>query len=90
MHEPETRVSDESPLSLVATLIGSVADALNLRHLRSELSVHTNDPVLARPTRTPLTRVSGPPRPPLQVTLPRDVNDAYEPTPSSAVFGRRA
>jgi hypothetical protein len=37
MNERNSRSSNESPFELLAMMAGALADALNLRHLRSEL-----------------------------------------------------
>ena len=37
MNEHDSRSTNESPFELLATMVGALTDALNLRHLRSEL-----------------------------------------------------
>ncbi len=78
MHERDQRVADDSPLLLLSTLLGSLSDALNLRHLREHLYPGTDDFVVARAT-APVGRLQEIEFTPLvRVTLPE---------PSSAVFG---
>jgi hypothetical protein len=37
MNEHDSRSTNESPLQLLATMVGALTDAMNLRHFRSEL-----------------------------------------------------
>jgi hypothetical protein len=37
MNEHDSRSTNESPLELFAALVGALTDAMNLRHLRTEL-----------------------------------------------------